>query len=455
MRFKFTYEAVSAPAVPPTNEIDLFVERARQFAETYFGGQRALRKDRSNEIHNELDKKLPNSPDTVQTFRTFEEDYLRIGAASLEAVGQFLQAQIAAMHKMDAKSWGAPPVKVTADRTEPGKAVIKVAYKTGQPKTIGTLFHGTERYVLAENAEQPPTTLNPVYYRRGLLAQHYISYLHVNQTLFVRRYVIRGLNQSDAANIQARKALVSPHNGAKSTEDEIKSDDNPGRFPATNINKKLTIEEQVLSHTRGWAKRFVSTTVTQRKVYSTRGSEFRSVFGLVIVDLARVPGERIYDIHAPGALTLFKVSGDQLHKVPHQSDTKKRSHHDEQLLAARDVVRTRELLIHRTVPFNSLKLKDCGACVLGIRVFDEHSVLKDASQLEFAAQEKLWGNTHQHEATDCPEYRVEKHWVKYYRFLTPGAASAARAAVPSPLRDDTVLLHAYDLPDPRPIGFQR
>ena len=457
MRFKFTYEAVSAPTaptVPTANETDIFMERARQYAETYFGGQKALRKKRSNEIHAELGRKLKDSEDTVLTFRTFEADYLAIGAASLDAVLSTLQSGITALHSMDAKTWGPPPVKVTFDKTERGKAVIKVAFKTSQPKTIGTLFHGTERYVLAELALQPPTTLNPVYYRRGLLAQHYISYRHGNETLFVRRYVIRGLNQSDAANIEAGQSLVAPYSKVKSVDNEIKSNDYTGKFPNSKIGQDLTIEEQILSHTRGWAKRFVSTTVTQRPIYSTRGTEFRSVFGAVIVDLALVPGDNIYDIHAPGALTRFSVSGDQLHKVAHQGDPAQRSHHDEQLLAARDVVRTRELLIRRSVPFGSLKLKDCGACVLGVRVADAEGA-KDASQLVFAAQEKLWGNTHQYVGTDCPEYRVDAHWVKYYRFSNAAAALLAKTAVPTPLHDKTILLHAYDFPDVPPIGFQR
>lgn len=456
MRFKFTYVPANAPTVAPTDEYGKFIELARQHAEKFFSGIRATRKKRSDTIHTQLATNLKKSSDTFQPFRAFEEGYLAIGKdeGSIDMLLPRVTAYFSALTDGKPRPWGQKVCTVIFEKPGPDKVVIKVNYE-GRASEVGTLYSGTERYALATNAEQPPRTLNPVYCRRGLEGQHYISYPHRGgETLFVRRYVIRGLNQSDAANIEAGKELVAPYDTAEAVDNELRSAEHRGKFLVEKKDTNLTIEEQILSHTRGWAKRFISTTVTHRPVYSTRGTEFRSVFGAVIVDLAKVPGDRIHDIHAPGAITRFRVTQGQLFQVPSQIEPSRRTQHDEALLAVRDMLRTRELLILGRVPLTSLALKDCGACVLGVRVADGEGA-KERSQSVFAQQERLWGNAHPFKETDCPDYRVASHWVKYYRFLTPAAALLAREAVPVPLRDKTVLLHAYDFPDAKPVGFPR
>lgn len=456
MRFKFTYVPAKALTVAPTDEIGQFIERARQHAEKFFDGIKATRKQSSDTIHSQLATSLKKSSDTFQPFRTFEEGYVAIGKgeASFDMLLPRVTAHFSALTDGKPRKWGEKVCTVIFERTGADKVVIKVKYQD-RISEVGTLYSGTERYAIAANAEQPPRTLNPVYCRRGLEGQHYISYPHRgDETLFVRRYVIRGLNQSDAANIEAGKELVAPYNTAEAVDNELQSGEHSGKFLVEKKNTNLTIEEQILSHTRGWAKRFISTTVTHRPVYSTRGTEFRSVFGAVIVDLAKVPGDRIHDIHAPGAIARFRVTQGQLFQVPSQKEASRRTQHDEALLAVRDMLRTRELLILGRVPLTALALKDCGACVLGIRVVDGEGA-KVASQSVFAQQERLWGNVHPFKETDCPDYRVAAHWVKYYRFPTPAAALLAKEAVPTPLRDNTVLLHAYDFPDAKPVGFPR
>ena len=112
------------------------------------------------------------------------------------------------------------------------------------------------------------------------------------------------------------------------------------------------MNQQVMSHARGWTKRFVSAGVSNHAAISTRGEAFQSIVGVVTIDLVQVPVANIVDVHTPsaadvqlGPATAARVlaNGPNLPVV--------NTFANEAYLGMRDVLRARELLVHNTIPF--------------------------------------------------------------------------------------------------------
>lgn len=205
----------------------------------------------------------------------------------------------------------------------------------GNTRRIGSILQGGQRFI--ELHPQPQGVANTVYVRIGQAGgRHYIR-LGVDH--YVRRFVVRGLNGTDAYNLTNNQNLVAPVVGDGQHQVEVRQD----RMQATNLD--LTRREQILSHTRGWGKRFLSATTTSRPAFSTQGSEFRSIYGAVYIDLARVPLDRIIDIHTPEQAS--RELGMNAALVMANGDGQQAG--DATYLALRDVIRTREILIRPPV----------------------------------------------------------------------------------------------------------
>lgn len=205
----------------------------------------------------------------------------------------------------------------------------------GVSRRIGTILRGTARFIRVE--PQPGGVLNVVYVRIGDAGGRH--YIRLGDDHYVRRFVVRGLNGTDAWNLTNNQPLVAPVTGDQQHQVEVRQD----RMQAT-VNP-LTRQEQVLSHTRGWGKRFLSATTTARPAFSTKGTEFRSIYGAVYIDLARVPVQNIIDLHTPEQAS--RELGTNALRVMTDGDGFQGG--DATYLALRDVIRTREILIRPPV----------------------------------------------------------------------------------------------------------
>lgn len=440
------------------------------YAATFFSQQKVARKDAANEASVELKKALPKKNGNARvSLEIYEAAHLAIGTTSVQRLQLDLKASIAKQHLVNrpqAKGWGPPPPLPPLDITfkpanpEPTDLVMEVNAKLGsQPGAtcIGYVYIGDRRFEQPDLSLRPRGALNDVCTRRGFPKQHYICYNHQGTVHYVRRYVIRGLNQSDARGLAARRALTAPELRERAQANEVvnnlsgKPEDlvkNAGKHKV-HIDQQLTREQQILSHTRGWKKRFISTTTTQRAVYSTRGTEFLSVFGAVVIDLALVNPNHIFDLHAPAALGNFGLSVADLHTPT--SDPYK----EEQRLAAQDVVRTRELLIYQQVPFNAIHLTDGGNRVIGVSCNDEtkaHLLFKDVE----TAWAGLKPQPPKVTVTETLEYPWEGRWYKFYLFDTPANADRCfdAFAFTEPYSKGE-RFKTFGFPVPLPVGYDR
>jgi hypothetical protein len=240
---------------------------------------------------------------------------------------------------------------------------------------LGTVFLGDARFT--DLRPQPSGLLNKVYVLGRIVSRNrklelqqdpnhtssHFVWLPNSQT-YVRRFVTRGLNHSDLVNIAKMNALGAPLQFFEAQEQELSSKE-PTRHPVTK-GTLLSGEQQILSHTRGWQKRYISTGVSNRPVYSTRGTQFMSIYGTAVIDLAKVDLSTVYDIHSP--IAVKNVLHWDASKVvsstgPGNNATTLTG---EEFLALRDVLRTRELLIKFRVPYTALNFVANGDRVLGL-----------------------------------------------------------------------------------------
>jgi len=224
---------------------------------------------------------------------------------------------------------------------------------------LGTVFLGDARFT--DLRPQPKDLLNTVYVLGRIVSRKRHPELEAdpnhtsahfvwlpNSETYVRRFVTRGLNHNDVVNIMNGADLGAPVQVVKAQPQEVKNTKKPTRHDVAE-GAVLSEEEQILSHTRGWAKRYISTGVSGRPVFSTRGTQFMSIYGTAVIDLAKIDLKSVYDIHSPIAVKNV-LDWNASEVTSHGPGNNARSFSDEEFLALRDVLRTRELLIKFRVP---------------------------------------------------------------------------------------------------------
>ena len=324
---------------------------------------------------------------------------------------------------------------------------------------IADIHFGLARF--EEVNPQPRGVLHKVYQRVGVAGgRHYVR-LSTSDT-YVKRFVMRGLNQTDAYNLGKLKALQAPNQDDKALIYDINvrstgrkdNDKRAVRHPVT-LGTSLTIEQQILSHTRGWQKRFVSTGVSKQPPVSTRGEEFISVFGTAIIDLAKVPQDSIYDIHAPRtAEERLGVTAKEVIDAPAPSG--KAGYANEKFLAMRDVIRTRELLIKKEVPFAAVRAVSDGARIVGLSN-KEPAKKGDDLDVLYGLDPSDWDNKTGIEQPsypwNVPGSRGQKYYWGFVQFATEVAAKNVHVYMNKRLDkgkgQERLLLHVYkpDRPD--------
>lgn len=340
-----------------------------------------------------------------------------------------------------------------------GKKKKKISYDYFT-YNLGTVLFGDTRFTLL--APQPANVVNQVYVRGRVMGlpprivtagspRHYV--LLTNSNTYAKRFVVRGINHEDAAALGGNQKLMAPVTGDQAGDFEI-SDPKPlppalegknlsGRHPkATGDN--LTSKEQIVSHTRGWQKRFISTGVSKREAYSTRGVKFDGLYGAVLIDLAKVDVTKIFDLHTPAAVST--VLGLDAMKVSTATDPglDVKSTDDEEFLALRDVLRTRELLIKKEVPALAVLKSDLGKRIVGVGSYSKIDEKALVSRLETL---DAWKYSPQ---TDLIEYKglSNRYWF-FMRFTTTTQADEMwHQANGARQHGETVItLSAYTLPD--------
>jgi hypothetical protein len=346
MRDKFLFE--------PNARVQASHQAIQGLVQGYFTQDKTARKAAVGAAQGTMAASLPggNANATHAALHNFERAYLQVGD------WQALRQLILNNHPVNSLPGQVTFGEMTGNITRGSVEIYaKVA---GQTRNVGTVYFGESRF--AELDPQPGGALVTVYKRRGDVSNRHYIFLP-NSNTYVKRFVTRGLNGFDGMNLSQNLPMVAALVGAAAQPGEVGGDKHP-----VLAGTALTIEQQALSHTRGWAgaKRFISTGVSNRAAYSTRGTEFISMFGLVTIDLAMLPGIAIYDVHRPDTAeaTLGIPAVRVRDTVGHHTNAGDLD--EQQYLGMRDVIRTRELLIHGQVPAAAVQSQSLGECLLGI-----------------------------------------------------------------------------------------
>ncbi|HEY0064725.1 MAG TPA: hypothetical protein VGC21_21590 [Telluria sp.] len=225
---------------------------------------------------------------------------------------------------------------------------------------LGKLFVADSRFIAIDTGEP------------GLQAAIFVDreepggkqYIQLPDNTFTKRYVKRGLSGYDGMRLTAHQPLIPSFNSpARAVEEARPARHGPGLAP-------LTTSQQVLSHTRGWKKRMISTGVSERKVYSTRGTQFMNLFGSAVIDLAKLTNQlNILDVHRSDVATAHLGNPDDL--VVHGSELVGPGVTElekQKYLGLRDVVRTRELLIKGSIDYAAVRAQSASKSVVGVSV---------------------------------------------------------------------------------------
>jgi hypothetical protein len=317
---------------------------------------------------------------------------------------------------------------------------------------LGTIYKGDQRFIAV--APAVPNVLNPLYVRRDEPTRHYVQ---LPDGTYLRRFVTRGFNQNDSICMELNLPLGAPCQIPTATQQDIFSPHDTSRSGRHNVpvGAALTLNDKVLSHTRGWQKRFISATTTKRPVFSTRGEQFRSLFGAALIDLAQVPLASVVDLHRPDRVQpLLGVPASTIATTAQAEPAYPRTTDDERFLAARDVIRTREVLIHQQVPPNAVVAVPGNLNVVGI--FSNNT--NDNAFAAILARD-VSGRVIQ--ATEVLEYPWRNFRWTFLEFASPADATHAMDIVgrlkhilcfaPNSLRCRA--FRQYSIPAVRPAGF--
>lgn len=318
-------------------------------------------------------------------------------------------------------------------------------YSKGLPQElIGTVYFKWARFIPLN--PQPVGLVNQVYVRRKGAARHYV--LLPNSATYARRFVTRGLNASDAMNFTNGQPLQAPH-GVPGNPDQVipgeRMGDNPNRHPVVGV-VNLTENQQILSHARGWKKRYISTGHSNRPAISTRGHQFVSMYGTAVIDLAMLNLNTVFDLHRPDTAQQYigqpanTVTNALGHGYPGGN------YMGEKFLALRDVIRTRELLIKGSVPVAALCATNTGAKLVGISSTTNglhNGVPAIINGLPPAVQGSI-------QQTDSLTFRINNLKWHFYAFATFFAAVQFMLAVNPSLHANQALVrfNKYQLVQP-------
>ncbi len=216
--------------------------------------------------------------------------------------------------------------------------------KGGQEFKVGTLYEGDERFVESSIVTLGTGEKREVFKHR----EKNREYVQDIENQFVKRYVKRALNEYD-----------NPSTGGV----DIKSDSRKKKD--TNKTWKEIAEEvpnlprkerdrEVWKHQREkelqGGSPFVSTTTTDHPIFGSTAKSFESEHGVAEIDLAKISKDRILDTHTPRAYK--RITG--VDKPDPKMPFKENDLGVEKNSAARDAMRTREVVVIGDVPLDAI-----------------------------------------------------------------------------------------------------
>lgn len=167
---------------------------------------------------------------------------------------------------------------------------------------------------------------------------------------FVTRYVHRALNKYDNTAVSEKK----PEQGVSIKADPRKKKDTGD--PWTDIAKKIPTmgedgqTEEIRNHQRKkelqGGSPFVSFTTTERPIFGSSAKNFEGEHGVATVDLAQISKNKVFDTHTPEALKKIH----NIEKPNPDLPFKEGDEHVERNAAARDAMRTREVVVAGDIP---------------------------------------------------------------------------------------------------------
>lgn len=280
---------------------------------------------------------------------------------------------------------------------------------------LGTVFLGDARFT--ELRPQPPGLKNAVYVLGRVMndklvqdpnhtSSHFVWL--PNSKTYVRRFVVRGLNHNDIVNVKSATPLGAPVQTVLAQRREVAG--LPKQTTRHNVAEDSALSEvqQILSHTRGWQKRYISTGVSNRPVYSTRGTQFISLYGTAVIDLAKVDLTQVWDVHSPIAVRNVMKWDARTVVTAGGPGSGAKTLKEEEFLALRDVLRTRELLIKFQVPYAALHCNPDGNRIIGIGANDYDGPERFLRVLQ--GWRIGWAKVKGHEALNYRGYNG-KHWL--------------------------------------------
>jgi hypothetical protein len=172
-----------------------------------------------------------------------------------------------------------------------------------------------------------------------------VEYVQDAKDIFVKRYVKRALNKNDNPEDKSRGVEINADprkkKGGGTTWAQIAK-----LIPNMDIEKR---DKEILNHQRYKEQQggspFVSFTTTDRPIFGSSGKLFESDEGVATVDLAKISKSRIFDTHTTEAMA--RIHGKDPDPTMPYAEGDERF---EKNSAARDAMRTRELVVAGGIP---------------------------------------------------------------------------------------------------------
>ena len=219
-----------------------------------------------------------------------------------------------------------------------------VAFKKGGPEVVmARLLYGDRRFREVQNANGEQSAL----YEHIESKHHYVI---EKNSRFIRRFQWRAVNKDDLKRLSEGKDIRSkveethPNDHVATTKEEK----NYGELKGASSGKKINTEDKVFFHLQQGSQRFVSITSTRHNIYGNTGENFNNN-GYIIIDLSYVPKKMIVDVHTPDAMMkILKMKG------PDYDGSFGLGAKSSEQRAARDTMRTREVLIEHSIPLRAI-----------------------------------------------------------------------------------------------------
>lgn len=171
------------------------------------------------------------------------------------------------------------------------------------------------------------------------------------QGFFVRRYIKRALNKFDNPESGEGVEIKSDPRISKQTGKAWK--DIADEIPSL-LEGEPKVTEEIRNHQRAKEAQggspFISFTTTIHPIFGSTGSLFESDRGVATVDLARISKERIFDTHISPAMKLIHDIDNPQPEMPFKEGDEKYERNS----AARDAMRTREVVIAGDIPLDAI-----------------------------------------------------------------------------------------------------